>query len=137
VIGVSQICLERRDDDARLDRDEVNPDECHANPRVDDNPFVEDAVEDVDQIPPFAASISTDFQSPRADRGRLTGADRLSENASIDDPHVGFWNERPPESRAVRAASNIVAINYSRTALVAILIKIRRRHARFPPQSCV
>jgi len=57
MIGVSQICLERRDDNARLDRDEVNPDECHADPRVDDNPFVEDAVEDVDQTLPAIRGI--------------------------------------------------------------------------------
>jgi len=48
---VSQICLDRRDDDARLDRNEIDPDECNAYPRIDDNAFVKNAVEDVDQIP--------------------------------------------------------------------------------------
>src|SRR5262245_32934803 len=47
--GVLQVCVNRRHDDARLNRDEVDPDQGDRNPGVDDDPLVEHAIEDVDQ----------------------------------------------------------------------------------------
>src|SRR5512141_1869673 len=47
--GVFQVRVDRGDHDAGLDRDEVDADERNADPRVDDNPLVEDSIEDVDE----------------------------------------------------------------------------------------
>ena len=48
-LGVLEVGVDRRDDDASFDRDEVDADQRNADPRVDDDPLVEDAIEHVDE----------------------------------------------------------------------------------------
>ena len=47
--GVLQIRVDRGDDDARLDRDEVDAHQRDADPGIDDDAFVQDAIENVDE----------------------------------------------------------------------------------------
>src|SRR5579864_3713141 len=47
--SVAQIGIERSDHDAGFDGDQVNAHQRDANPRVDDDAFVEDTIEDVDE----------------------------------------------------------------------------------------
>src|ERR1700682_4027994 len=48
--GVLEVRLERRHDDARLDRRQVDPGERYTGPRVDDDALVEDPFEDLDDV---------------------------------------------------------------------------------------
>jgi hypothetical protein len=48
-VGVLQVGVDRGDDDADFDGDEVDPDKRHTHPCVDDNPLVEDAIKHVDK----------------------------------------------------------------------------------------
>ena len=43
-----EVCRNRGDDDAGLDRNQVDANEGQAYPRVDDDPLVEDAIENID-----------------------------------------------------------------------------------------
>src|SRR3982074_3457062 len=47
--GVFEIRVDRCDDDARLDRHNVDPDQGDAHPRVDDNTLIENAIENIDK----------------------------------------------------------------------------------------
>src|SRR5215475_14071990 len=46
---VLQICVDRRDHDARLDGDQIDPHQRNADPCVDDDPLVEYSIEDVNE----------------------------------------------------------------------------------------
>src|SRR3954463_150078 len=78
--GVLQVGVDRRDDNTRFDSDQVDPQQRHADPRVDDDALVEHAIEDVDEtcaawgafnchavlLPPWG---STTYRRRRAPRG--------------------------------------------------------------------
>ena len=47
--GIAEIGVDRRDNDTRFNGKQVNANERDAHPGVDDDAFVEDAVEHIDQ----------------------------------------------------------------------------------------
>ena len=48
--GKVQVGLDGRDDDSRFDRDQIDTDDCQAHQRINDDPFVQHAVENVDHV---------------------------------------------------------------------------------------
>src|SRR5450755_1996159 len=46
---VLQVCVDRRDDNAGLDGDQIDADEGDSHPRIDDDAFVENPVEDINE----------------------------------------------------------------------------------------
>src|SRR5438876_898375 len=52
---VLEVRLERRHDDAGLDRRQVDPGQRDTSPRVDDDALVEDPFEDLDDVGPLQA----------------------------------------------------------------------------------
>ena len=61
-IGVLQISVDGSDDDAGLDRDQVNAHERDPHPGVNDDPFVQDAIENIDK----AGSAGYTLNGPRS-----------------------------------------------------------------------
>ena len=55
---VLQIRVNRRNDDARFDRDQVDADQRDPDPRVDDDALVQDAIENVDETCPACRSFN-------------------------------------------------------------------------------
>src|SRR6185295_159526 len=83
--GVLQVGVDRRDHDACLDGDEVDPDQRDTDPRVDDDPFIEYPIEDVNKACSAGGSFNghqTLLQSfvicasPRRRRHRTPAAER-------------------------------------------------------------
>src|SRR5215813_6065717 len=87
-LGILQIRVDRGDDNARFNGDQIDADQGHPDPRVDDDPLVEDPIEHVDQtaaaggpfnchrITPLAAAAGPlsrrDHRPPPARRRQLT-----------------------------------------------------------------
>src|SRR5579864_4088579 len=46
---ILQVCVDRRDDDPRLDGDEIDAHQRNTNPGIDHDPLVEHAIEDIDE----------------------------------------------------------------------------------------
>src|ERR1043166_2140969 len=74
-LGVLQVGVNRGDDDARLDRDQVNADERDANPRVNDDAFVQHAVEHVYQTGSAGRSLNSHVVSSLPKMSRNFSAD--------------------------------------------------------------
>src|SRR6185503_7707487 len=90
-ICVPQVGVDGGDDDARFDRDQVDANERHAHPRVDDDSFVQDAVEYIDEaratwtafndrhlLAPFCLELSLELRDARFEPRDLAGADPVS-----------------------------------------------------------
>ena len=73
--GVLQVGVDRRDDDARLDGDQVDADQRHAHPGIDDDALVQDAIENVDETCSACCSFNCHSAAPAvASRYRLRRA---------------------------------------------------------------
>jgi hypothetical protein len=69
-IGVAQIGVDRRDNDTRFNRDQVNANQGDAHPCVDDDPLVENAIEHVDETGSARSSLNGHSLIPDVGCGR-------------------------------------------------------------------
>src|ERR1700687_5055236 len=90
-VGVPQVSVDGGDDHTCFDGDEVDADERHAHPSVDDDALVQDAVEHIDEtrttrtafydrhlLTPFCLELSLELRDPRLETRDVPGADAVS-----------------------------------------------------------
>ena len=101
-VGMFEICLDRRDDDARLDGHQVDAHQRDAHPCVDDDAFVEHAVEDIDEVPAAGRRVNQHNVAHALALGMRRAARRagVSENASSLRPSRQVFR-RPSAGRRV------------------------------------
>ena len=100
-LGVLEVRVDRGDDDARLDGDEVDADEGHAHPRVDDDPLVENAIENVDEARSTRCAFNGHVGCP-LDDSRCSAPSRLA--GSRQERESGVAQRRCPR-RAARPSA--------------------------------
>src|SRR5581483_4366099 len=101
-LGVPQVGVDRGDDDAGFDGDQVDADERDAYPGVDDDAFVEDAVEDVDEARAAGCSFNWHLVGPPL----LTTGHTHATSAADHPAGRGWWAESPAGSAlAARAGA--------------------------------